>query len=211
MKLPKILQPSLKKLQRALKSIIKLLSKSKTWNIIAVIGALSAVFVAGWQLKAFIEFNKLTTKPRIAIEYDQDSYSSTLKATNMGGVAILHGVQVQDTKGNYFKDWRTVSNFISENDNTFQSCGDFVESYPFAENKQRTLLSVVGHSINKKMPISVSMCYCSVYDDCWTTTFLKRVPNNSGETETLVGEISEISSCKSFVSSAPLVSCNANE
>lgn len=195
-----------------IKILKKIILEKHTYTVITSLGAIGAVVVGSSQLSSFIEYNKLSSRPIVAIEYDQDKYTSSLKATNMGQVAILHGIHVKNERsGEYFQDWRSISNFISGSENNFRQCGDIVESYPMSENKVKILLSSYGHSINKKMPISVSMCYCSLYEECWTTHFLQREKNLSGEKSITTGKIVKVSNCDFFKSEAPSVYCNANE
>lgn len=159
------------------------------------------VYLTIGQLSELKKYNRLSTSPNVAIQIDQGAYGdSLLKINNYGGgYATLYGVHVKDkTTGDFLHTWKDVALKITGNTESFSSCGDTIVGYPFGSEGERSLLVLrPGYGmISKKMNVDVSICYCSMYEECWESEFLK--PRVS------------VQSCDGFEAQSEPVICNAN-
>ena len=179
-------------------------------HFFTLIIALLSFYVAWDSKQANDEFNRNSVMPILTIEIDVNKKNKSLiKMQNDGeGVAILKGMEVLPTNikiPTHFEpiEWGTVIGTLKEarekiksedypiydkSKGSKYSCSDTIPNYTLGVGEVKNLISFDKDYgfISKEMPISLKACYCSIYNECWTTTFLKgyeSIPNCDNFTE----------------------------
>ena len=154
-----------------------LISGQTLMAISAIIVSLCALGVSVYQAKIMRETQKATVWPFIEILPSNTQEGSSLGIYNKGtGPALIKAVTVSH-ENQYFKNWDAVFDQALD-DETVKYTWSTVYGRVLAPNDVVNAIYLNREDAMRVGAIlgafSFEICYCSVYDDCWTTNLSRQ-------------------------------------
>ena len=159
--------------------------------VAAAVGALAAVGVATWEGYENRRHNRLSVRPQLDLKLEVSSGKAGWVLSNVGvGPAIPRAFEIFSSSER-LTSWAEFPHHVGLRDSF---CGS-IETFQYGEfippgNKRRLFwvndLSSTQQLLTEVNKISMELCYCSIYEDCWTVHWPTRgaqVPEHCGEVE----------------------------
>jgi hypothetical protein len=147
---------------------IRTLKEGSRLDVIAIVLSIIAIYWSSAQYDLTKEHNKKSVQPILNF-YIFNDVDSGFKLQNVGlGPAIVKGVKATniETKEVYSSWEPLVRNKLNYTGEYF--CSDTLSGSAHENGIERKLLTIKEKLvIDKNSGIEFSICYCSIYDDCW--------------------------------------------
>ena len=154
------------------------LSPEMVIGLCALVVSLVAVIVGVYSAYTDRTYARASVWPRVELNFhlskNSDSSEFGLKMTNSGiGPAIIKSVQME-MNGNYLKTWQDILLSAGEDHQGIHLSTNNIASIVLPAERTVTTFHIKAKS--KEMsgqvremlkPLNISVCYCSVYDECW--------------------------------------------
>lgn len=138
----------------------------------AILVSLCALGVSLYETRLMREQQRAAVWPYIEILPSNNSEGSSLNLFNKGtGPAKIHGVTVSNGD-TVWKSWRELLDSLP-GDNSIRFSYSTMHGRVLASNDALEAIRMPARDAANVGPylqnIDISICYCSVYDDCWLT------------------------------------------
>ena len=177
----------------------------------AVVLSVCGLFISIYETSLIREQQRASVWPNVEIQPSirNDSLKIFVQNSGIGPARIMNAsVSYQGEVKDNWADVINSFNFRSDEMSDYQSLiqgsvlpPDSEQEMIFrvassAENPQTNLAIQIGRSILQEN-LNITICYCSVYDECWTTQLSHLIKKTNGE-QVPTREERRVSSCSAF-------------